>query len=354
MLFLAVGVGCAAENDLVIESAGDMLAKGPNGEIAAPASEVELTGDEIGKIRAGKYKAALIWAGSGEWYNAMTEGARSVFGELGIEVVTVSDAAFDPAKQATDIETTLALRPDIVLTLPVDPVSGTQVYKPVVDAGITLVFADHGVDNYEAGKQYVSIVTGDQFGMGRAAADLAAEASGGEGEIGMVWYDVSYFVTNNRDQEFERTIASKYPNLKIVSKMGFTEENATEAPTAAMILTNPNIKVIYCSWDTAAEGVLAALRAAGRNDVKVVTYDLGATNCLDMVRDGNFFGTVCDLPFDIGATMARIAAGNLIDKPAKPYYVVGLIKVDKENIAEAWKRSLNKDLPTNISGAIKK
>jgi ribose transport system substrate-binding protein len=353
-LLWASGTALAASDSLVIESAADQLAKGPNGEIASPASDVKLTADEIEKVKAGKYKAALLWAGSGEWYNAMTDGAKAAFGEMGIDVVAVSDANFDPAKQATDIETALALKPDIVLTLPVDPTSGTQAYQPIVDAGITLVFADNGVDKYEAGKQYSSIVTGDQFGMGRAAADLAAEAAGGEGEIGMIWYDVDYFVTNNRDNEFERTINSKYPDIKIVSKSGFTEENATEAPAAAMILQNPKIKAIYCSWDVAAEGVLAALRAAGRKDVKVITHDLGATNCLDMVQGGNFYGTICDLPFDIGAAMAKIAAGNLIGKTAQPYYVVGLIKVNKDNLAEAWKRSLNKDLPANISKALDK
>ncbi len=341
-------------NTLVIESSPEQLAKGPNGEVAAPASSVTISDEDKAAIKDKKYKAALIWAGSGEWYNAMTEGAKATFEDLGIEVVATSDANFDPAKQATDIETALALEPNIILTLPVDPVSGTRAYQPAVDKGIKIVFADNGVKDYKAGQQYTSIVTGDQFGMGRAAADSIAEAIGGEGEIGMVWYDVDYFVTNNRDNEFERTIKSKYPKIKIVSKMGFTDENATEEPASAMILQNPNIKAVYCSWDVAAEGVVSALRANGREDIKVVTHDLGATNCLNMATGGSFYGTICDLPYDIGATMAKTAALSLIGKPTEPFYVVGLIKVNKSNLEQAWQRSLNKELPDSIMKVLQK
>lgn len=340
------------DEDLVIESSADALAKGPNGETPTPASTVTLTDETKAAIREKGYKAALLWAGSGEWYNAMTDGAKAVFEDLGIEIIATSDANFDPAKQATDIETALALSPDIILTLPVDPVSGTRAYQPAVDKGVSIVFADNGVDNYTAGEQYVSVVTGDQFGMGRAAADAMAEAIGGEGQIGMVWYDVDYFVTNNRDNEFEKTIKEKYPKIEIVSKMGFTEENATEEPASAMMLQNPELKGIYCSWDVAAEGVVSAARANSRQDLKVVTHDLGATNCLNMASDGIFYSTICDLPYDIGATMAMVAAKDLIGEETDPYYVVGLIKVTKENLAQAWKRSLNKDLPGNLAKAL--
>lgn len=341
-----------SDDGLVTEPNADDLADGPNGETPTPANAITISDEDKAAIQGKGYKAALIWAGSGEWYNAMTDGAKDTFDELGIEIVATSDANFDPAKQATDIETSLALDPDIILSLPVDPVSGTRAYQPAVDAGISIVFADNGVDDYYSGDQYVSIVTGDQYGMGRAAADAIAEAIGGEGEIGMVWYDVDYLVTNNRDAEFERTIETKYPDIKIVSKMGFTEENATEEPASAMILQNPDIKAIYCSWDVAAEGVVSAVRSNGRDDIKVVSHDLGATNCLNMASGGIYYGTICDLPYDIGAAMAKIAALDLIEKETAPYYVVGLIQVDKSNLGAAWKRSLNKELPDNIQKAL--
>lgn len=330
------------------------IAKGPNGETATRASDVNLTPEEYVKIRDGKYKAALLWAGSGEWYNALTEGAKEEFKKLGIEVVAVSDAQFDPAKQATDIETALALKPDIILSLPVDPVSGTRAYQPAVDKGIKIVFADNGVEGYKAGEQYISIVTGDHYGMGRAAADLMNEAIGGKGEIGFIFHDADFFVTNNRDGEFKRTIEKKYPDMKITAETGFTQENATGEVASSMLTQHPDIKGIYVAWDVAAEPVVAELRAAGRNDVKVVTHDLGANNDLDMAQGGNVYAKVADMPVEIGRTMAKLAAYKILEKDAPTFVVCGLVKMTKSNIEEAWQQSLNKKPVDNILEALGK
>ncbi len=329
-------------------------AKGPNGEDAVPASDVTLSDEEIAEIQAGNYTAALLWAGAGEWYNGLNDGAQAVFEELGIAVVATSDAQFDPAKQATDVETALALQPDIILTLPVDPVSAAQAFQPAVDQGVALVFADNGVDGYAAGDQYIGIVTGNHYGMGRGSADLMAEALGGSGEIGFIFYDADYFVTNNRDFTFACRIAQDYPDIKIVAVSGFTEESKTEEVASAMLVQHPEIDGIYVAWDVAAEGVIAALRSAGQTDVKVVTEDLGANNDLDMVMNGNMYGKTIDLPYDIGATMARMAAYKLLGKEAPSFVVVDLMKVTKDNIVEAWNKALNMDPPQDILDALAK
>jgi len=98
--------------------------------------------------------------------------------------------------------------------------------------------------------------------------------------------------------------------------------------------------------------VFAALRAAGRSDVKVVTEDLGANNDLDMAMDGNMYGKTIDLPYDIGVTMARMAALDLLDRPAPPFVVVDLMKVKKDNLEEAWQKALNLELPEDIKNAL--
>ncbi|MCP4401636.1 MAG: substrate-binding domain-containing protein [bacterium] len=330
--------------------AGDelALAKGPNGESATRASDIVLTPEDMEKSKAAGYTAALLWAGAGEWYNALSDGAEAVFKELGVEVVIQSDAQFNPEKQATDVETCLALKPDIILTLVVDPVSGARAFQPAVDAGVTLVLADNGVDGYSAGEQYTAVVTGDHFGMGRIAAELMNEALEGKGEIGFIFHDADFFVTNNRDQEFKRMIEQKYAGMQIVAEAGFTEEPKTEEVASAMLIQHPEIKGIYVAWDVAAEGVIASLRGAGREDVKIVTHDLGATNDLDMAMDGNMYGKAIDIPYDVGATMAKVAVLDLLKKDTAPFIVVSSMKVTKNNVVEAWQRALRKDPPKNV------
>lgn len=324
------------------------FAKGPNGETAVGADTVALTDEQYAKIKEKKLSAAMLWAGASEWYNAMTDGAKDEFEKMGIKIVAVSDAQFDPSKQATDIETTAALKPDIILTLPVDPVSGTRAYQPAVDAGTKIVFADNGVNDYKAGEQYVSIVTGDQYGMGRSAAKLMAESIGKKGKIGIIYYDVDFLVTNNRDNEFVRTIKNDFPEIEIVSMQGFSEESATGDVASTMLTQNPDLNGIFVSWDVAAEPVVAELRSAGRNDVKVVTFDLGGNNDLDMAQDGNVYGKVADKPYQIGQTMARLAALSILGEETAPYVVSGTVEMTKDNMVEAWKESLNKKPDANV------
>jgi ribose transport system substrate-binding protein len=325
---------------------------GPNGEPATPVAEIApLTDDEVQQIKDGGYTAALLWAGAGEWYNALGAGASDTFAQLGIEVVATADAQFDPAKQASDVESAMALDPDVVLTLIVDPVSGAQAFQPVIDDRKVLVLADNGAEGYKAGDEYVAIVTGDHYGMGRAAAELMAEAVGGEGEVGMIYHDADFFVTNNRDNAFRATIEQDFKDITIVDAKGFTEEPATFDVASAMISQHPEIKGIYVAWDVAAEGVVEALRSAGREDVWVVTHDLGVNNAVAMARGEIVYATVADLPYQIGQTMATLAGYQLLGKEAPPFVAGELIKVKKEDLAEAWQQSLNKDLPAEVEQA---
>jgi ribose transport system substrate-binding protein len=119
-----------------------------------------------------------------------------------------------------------------------------------------------------------------------------------------------------------------------------------------MIQQHPEIKGIYVAWDVAAEGVVEALRAADRSDVKVVTMDLGANNALDMAQGGTYAGTIADMPYEVGAAMAKLAAYGLLGKEAPPFSTVGYITVTRENLAEGWEQSLHKPLPENIAAAL--
>jgi ribose transport system substrate-binding protein len=327
-------------------------AHGPNGEPPTPAGEVTLSNADVAKLKQGDYTAALLWAGSGDWYNAVSDGALARFKQLGIDVVAKSSADFDPARQANDVESAMAEKPDIIFTLPVDPVSAARAFKPAVEAGTVLVFADNGIDGYKAGKEYESIVTSSHYEMGEAAAKLMSQAMGGEGEIGIIYHDADFYVTNQRDDAFYTAIKRNYPDVDVAAANGFVEEGGTGDIASTMLTQNPDLDGIYVAWDVAAEPVIDALRSAGNEDTKVVTYDLGATNDVDMAQGGNMYGTVVDLPFDIGFTMATIAGRALLGKKSPPYITVGLMKITQDNLVEGWQKSLHREPPAEVKEAL--
>ncbi|MFT5758057.1 MAG: ribose transport system substrate-binding protein [Alteromonadaceae bacterium] len=318
---------------------------------AEQSANVTLTAEQVSAIKAKSLTAALVWHGSSTWVSAVTKGAKDTFEKLGIKVVAVTDAQFDPAKQVADLENIAALKPDIILSLSVDSISTKNTYAQAIERGSKLVLLSNPIEGFEHGKDFVGIVTDDMFGMGIAAAELTGDALNQKGKLGIIYHDASYFITNNRDNAFREALA-QYPQIDIISEKGFVKEHETSNIAAAMVLQNPDVEAIYVSWDTAAEGVIEALRSLDRQDIKVITHDLGISNLLDMATNGNFYGTVSDRPFDIGATMATIGAGAIIGKPAAVVTIVPFDKVTKNNINHVWQQAFNTTLPSLLQQAL--
>jgi len=325
---------------------------GPNGEVGVPAKEVTLTAEELQKVKAGGYKAAILWHTSGDWVNAVRRGVTDTFANLGITVVAETDANFDAATQASQVETVMALDPDVVITLVVDPVSGAQAFRKLLAAGKKLVLISNVPTGYQHGKDYVGVVSDDFFGMGAAAADLMGKALGGTGSVGYIFHDASYYVTNQRDQAFKTVLGQCFPRIKIVAEQGMADPAKGQEIGAAMLTQHPEIKGIYAPWDQPAEGVIAAIRDAGRTDVKVVTMDLGANNDLDMAQGGAVFGKAVDLPYVLGQTVATEAAYGVLNKPAPAFAMVPAIEVTRDNLAEAYRESFHSDPPADILKAL--
>nr|WP_286329664.1 substrate-binding domain-containing protein [Agromyces marinus] len=181
-------------------------------------------------------------------------GARARFEELGIEVVASTQANFDAGTQANNVQTVMALEPDIVVAIAVDPTSAATSFQPILDQGSQLVIMTTPPEGYTAGEEFVSIVTEDLAKAGRANAEILGDALGGEGEVGYLSFNANFWFTNQRDQSFKDWLAYSYPDITIVEEQGFADETATQAAAAAMIAKNPELKGIYVSWATAAQG----------------------------------------------------------------------------------------------------
>ena len=329
------------------------VTRGPGGEAATPSGEIALSADEIGEVQAGGYTAALLWHTAGAFTDAVSQGARDAFAELGIEVIAETNAQFDAAQQANDVETVMAQSPDIIISLVLDPVSGAEAFRPAVEAGVQLVFLSNVPEGYVHGTDYVGVVTDDLAAMGIAAADLLADALGGQGKVGFIFHDAAYYVTNQRDQAFKAWIEAAYPGIEIVDEQGLADPAAAEEIAASLLTRNPDLNGIYAPWSAGpADGVLAALRAAGASDVAVVTLDLDTNVSLDLVEGGNIVGIAADEAYALGRTMAIEGAYGLVGKPAPPFVVVPAIKVTADNIVDAYRRSLATDPPTEVMQAL--
>jgi ribose transport system substrate-binding protein len=338
---------------LLMTGIANAQTKGPTGEKATPSADIKLTDADLAALKGKGYKAALLWHTSSDFTNAVTAGATDEFKRAGVAIAVTTDAGFDAARQRADIETALAAKPNVILALPLDPVTSAEAFRQAITDGVKLVLLSNQPKDYKHGSDYVAIVTDDLFQMGKQAADALAKALGGKGKLGYIFHDASYYVTNQRDQAFKTTIEKDYPDMKIVAEQGISDPARAEEIANAMLTQNPDLDGIYVTWAEPADGVLSALRGAGNKHTKIVTLDLAEPVALDMVKDGNVTALVADKAYELGRAMAAAGLKGLLGQDVPPFVVAPALTVTKENVAKGWKDSLNRDAPQSVLDAAK-
>jgi ABC-type sugar transport system, periplasmic component len=335
-----------------------VLSKGPHGEEPTPATSVSLTAEELEKIRASKAKAAIVmhYITGSDWSQAQIAGLRTQFDKMGIEVIAVTDAGFNPERQVTNIQTVLDQDPQVIVSIPTDGDITAAAYKEASEKGVKLVFMDNVPTGFTVGQDYVSVVSADNYGNGVASAHLMAKALNGEGQIGIIYHAADFFVTRQRYEAFKKTITENYPNIRIVAEQGIREPNFLEDANQAasvMLSANLNLKGIWAVWDLPAEGVRSAALAARRDDLVITTIDLGLNVAVDMAANRLIKGVGAQRPYDQGVTEAILAGYALLGKPAPPYVALPALPVTRENLLEAWKTVYHRDAPSSIRERMK-
>jgi ribose transport system substrate-binding protein len=337
---------------LLALSENKVLSTGPNGEPPTPPIGFELTYEELQTVRARNATAAIVMHyGGNDWSQAQIAGLKTQFAEMGIEVIAVTDAGFNPEKQVSDIDAVLAKKPDVIVSIPTDPAATLSAYRRAVSQGAKLVFMDNVPAGMKPGEEYVSVVSSDNFGNGVASAHLMAQALDERGTLGILFHEADFFVTRQRYDAFKQTIEENYPEIEIVQEQGIRGPDfAGDAQrlATAMLARHTDLAGIWAVWDVPAEGVMAAARTAGRNDLVITTVDLGLNVALEMARGGLVFGLGAQRPFDQGVNEAELAAYGLLGKAAPAYVALPALPVSKVSVLEAWESVYHKPPPQEL------
>lgn len=338
--------------DTVIDRFGDVTQTvGPNGEEPTPSSGLELTDEQKEQIRSGNYRAAILWHELSNYSQALQAGIEEVFAELEIEIVANTDAGFDAAVQADQILSALALEPDVILGLAADPTTAQAAYRPAVDAGVNLIFADQAPDGMVHGEDFQAVFIGDLFQIGQMSARSLGDALGGEGEVAVIFYDANFHVTNFRDAAFLSTLAAEYPGITVVAKQGFADPNRAEEIASAILVQHPDLAGIYTSWAVPAQGALSALRNVGNTTTRIVTIDLDDTIAADMAAGGNVEAIITYPANVYGRSMGSAAALAILGETGPEFGVIEPMTVTRDNLAEGY-AAWNQEVPAAAAAAL--
>ena len=334
---------------------GIVVSDGQRGEPGFPASELKLTDEQLAKVKAGNFTVAISmgWLGD-DWASQQLIGLKESFEKFGIKVVAETNANWDDAKQIADLEAISVLKPDLLVSIPLNGQTTASAYKKIHEAGTKVVFIDQAVDGMDPGKDYAAIISSDNLALGMYLADALAESLGGKGDVAAMYFANDFYVTNLRYEGFIARVMAKYPDLHVVAAAGHNDPNKGQEVAQGVLARYPNLSGMYASWSIPAMGAVTAATTAGRTpqDFKIVNENFDQIVALNMAQDGFIAGISSQRPYDQGVAEATVGALTLIGEKTPSYVVVPPLKVTRKTLPEAYKTIYRVDLPAEMGQAL--
>jgi ribose transport system substrate-binding protein len=192
------------------------------------------------------------------------------------------------------------------------------------------------IDSAIQSDDYVTFVATDNEKAGGLAADRLGSLLGGKGDVLVLRYAEGSASTMARESGFLKTLAEKYPGIKVVSSNrygGATSESAMAA-SENLLSTYKMVQGIFCPNESTTFGMLLALDAANRSGkVKFVGFD-ATTKLVDAMAAGKIDGLVVQNPFRMGELGVKMLldkmAGAAVDKRVD----TGATMVTRDNMSQ--------------------
>lgn len=278
------------------------------GEEEVVATEAEETAEPV-KI------GVSIADQSNVFYVDILDGMEAAMKD-GDELI-VMDAAFDVAKQITDIEDMIQQDVDVMLVDPVDSVAIQPALEACAAAEIPVIAYNSPVDD---SSMVVSTVASDNYMAGELIGEALAEWLGGEGKVAMLTYNVAQ-VCLDRANGFIAAI-SNYAGIEIVESQEIQPGVDTSLPVMENVLqAYPELTGVFALNDPSAIGAAAAIESAGLLDqIAIVGVD-GSDEGKAAICEGRMLASAAQHPVDIGKisveTAYAVIAGETVEADIK-------------------------------------
>jgi ribose transport system substrate-binding protein len=247
--------------------------------------------------------------------------------------------AADADSQASQIQTLINEEPDALVVLPYDGEQLTPVAEQAMEAGIPVINVDRLFASPDAAR---ATILGDNYEIGVKAAEFFAEQLDCEGNVVEIQGIAGISVTTDRTQGFADTIEELCGNgINIVAQQpaDFLPDMGLEV-MEAILQANDDIDAVYTHDDDMAEGVVAAIENAGREDEMILTGAGGSCAAFDRIESGGLYAaTYLYSPTMAGSAvnMARLIAqgrgfSDLIEPEVPSEIVVPPTEVSQDNV----------------------
>ncbi|AII86757.1 substrate-binding domain-containing protein [Planktomarina temperata] len=320
---------------------------GPHGERASPPERVTLLPQDITAARAKKLRVAIVMHTlESDWARHVVQGIIGTLGECGAIVIDVVDCNFSSKAQIDALDRLRGDNPDAIISLPVNNTAVTNAHLAVSGAGIKLVLIDNAPTGMLPGKDYVSLVSADNFGLGEIAAELLSAGLPQGASAGMLAYDSDFFATNEREIAFSRWMEINRPDVAVKTARFSTIDSAGNE-AVQLISDHSEILGLFVVWDTPCVKVISAV--SKRNpDMPITTVDLGQEMTESLAKGVPVIGIAGQRPFQQGEAVAHTTITALLDRPCPDWIALPGLTVSRSNVVESYQAIWRKAVSRHI------
>jgi ribose transport system substrate-binding protein len=199
------------------------------------------------------------------------------------------------------------------------------------------------VDEQYSDSMYV--LTGDNYGMGVAAANYIVEKVGTEGTVLICDVPDSGNVAADRKAGFMDTMAEIAPEMEYVTIATAFNREAGLNDVADALTANEHIDAVFSMDDETSIGALQAIIEAGRTDIKAITGGGGCQEYFGMMTDETYADIwVASMTYtpDMIVSCVENIVKVLEGEEVEHLIVLPTNVVDRDNVADF----INPDLKT--------
>ena len=219
---------------------------------------------------------------------AITDNAREQAKELDGVTLKLAEGVTDSAAQADQIETLIAGKPDALVILPNEGDALTPVALKAMEAGIPVVNVDR---EFAEPGAYRTLITGDNYGIGYTAGNYFADELKCSGNVVEIQGIAGISVTEDRSQGFKDALQRRCKGgIKIVASQpaDFLPDKGLSV-MENILQAQKDIDAVYTHDDDMAEGVVAAIQNAGREDEMFLTGAGGSKAAMEQIKKGGLY-----------------------------------------------------------------
>jgi ribose transport system substrate-binding protein len=321
---------------------------GPHGESAAPADKIVLSKAEEAAARKRRFAVAVVLhTTTSDWAKQELAGIASTLGRFGAAVVEVIDCGFDVDAQNEALRRMAKQKVDAVISIPIGNAKVADTHRALAASGTKLVLLDNGPTGLIPGTDYVSVVSGDNFGLGQIAAELLSPWIEKNGQIGVLSYAADFFATHEREIAFRKWMSDRRPDISIV-RAKFQEPGQAGGVANSLLDEHPALSGLFAVWDVPATIAARELRTRGA-EIAITTVDLGNEAAADLANDGLIKGVAAQQPYDQGVAAATITLQSLLGRGIAPWVALPGLAVVADNVVEAYQVIWHAPAPASIA-----